>query len=130
MYNLMYGSDYMETFLLFIIYFVLFYVVFKIIFFFQSKRKIVKRSLYHMAEIEILKRHFKVDTAKYELKKLLNIVSLSNALIFSVVLVGTSFIENYLLRLIGMFVLLIPVIYFVYLGVSKILNKKGDKDNV
>lgn len=120
----------MDIVLTFLLYFVIFYLVFKIFYYFQRKKKIQKRDLSKTVEIELLRVHFKVDTAKHTIKQLQNVVALGNALVFAIVLMGTSFIENYLLRLLGMFVLLLPVIYFIYFGISKILAKKGDNKNV
>ncbi|MFA5407408.1 MAG: hypothetical protein WC343_01395 [Bacilli bacterium] len=118
----------MQVLILFVACFILIYSIYKIVFFFQLKKH--KKDLYMIVEISSLKRIFKVDVDKISLNRLLNIVSLTDALIFSVVLVATMAIGSYIIRLIVMFLLLMPIIYVAYYLLSKYLKKKGNKRNV
>jgi len=128
MYNQLYGSDYMEIILIFIAYVVFFYSFYKIVFWFKGRKK--KNELYGIIEIYFLEHKFNVDVKEIGVDKLLNIVALSNAVIFTIVLMLTALIDNFIIRLLVMFVLLMPLIYIMYYGVSKFLKKKGNKKNV
>lgn len=118
----------MHILLIFAAYMVLFYAIYKIIFWFKSRKK--KNDLHRMTEIYLLEHKFKINVKKIGMDKMLNIVALSNSFIFTVVLMSTMAINNLIIRLLVMFVLLIPIIYLVYYGVGKYLKKKGNKDNV
>lgn len=125
MYNLMYGCDNMQILLVFGAYMLLFYSTYKITFWLKGRRK--KRDLYKIMEIDLLENHFKVEVRKIKIEKLLNLVALSNSVIFAIVLMSTMLITNFIIRILAMFVLLMPLIYLVYYGVSKYLQSKGDK---
>lgn len=128
MYNQLYGSDYMEFLMVFIAYVVFFYSFYKIVFWFKGRKK--KNELFSIMEIYFLEHKFKVDVKSVGLDKLLNIVALSDAVIFTIVLMLTALIDNFIIRLFVMFVLLMPLIYIMYYGISKFLKKKGNKENV
>lgn len=106
-------------------YIILFYSVYKVIFRLKTKNK--KNRLLDIMEINLLEQHFKVEVKKIGLEKLLNIVALSNAVIFTIVLMSTILIKNLILRIVVMFILLLPLIYIIYYGVSIYLKKKGIK---
>jgi hypothetical protein len=93
-------------------------------FIFKSKGK--KNDFSKMMEVYFLEHHFKIDVNSLGLKKVLNIVALSNSFIFTIVLMSTLFINNLIIRILVMFVLLMPLIYLVYYVVSKFLKKKGN----
>jgi hypothetical protein len=101
---------------------ILFYSVFKITFWFKKRNK---KDLYKITEIMLLENHFKVNVKKLNLDKLYNIIALTNSFIFTVVLMSTIFIDNLIIRLLIMFVLLLPIIYLTYYIVSKYLKKRG-----
>ena len=121
----MYGSDCMHTIIIASMYMLLFYSIYKVMFFF--KRRKVKDELYGLMEIYYLEHLFKVKVKSIDIDKLLNIVALSNAAIFTIVLMTTEFIDNIIIRLLIMFVLLMPAIYIFYYGISIYLKKKGNK---
>jgi hypothetical protein len=97
-------------------------------FWFRYRKK--KSEFYKIPELYLLENHFKVPIKKYKIDKIMNIVVLCNSLIFTIILISTMFIPYFFIRIIVMFVLLLPLIYLVYYGVSKYLQKKGEKDNV
>jgi hypothetical protein len=101
---------------------ILFYSFFKITFFFKKRSK---KDLYKITEIMLLENHFKIDVKKLNIDKLYNIIALSNSFIFTVVLVSTLLIDNLIIRLLVMFVLLLPMIYLTYYVVAKYLKKRG-----
>jgi hypothetical protein len=101
---------------------ILFYSFFKITFFFKKRGK---KDLYKITEVILLENHFKIDVKKLNIDKLYNIIALSNSSIFTVVLVSTSLIDNLVIRLLVMFVLLLPMIYLTYYMVAKYLKKRG-----
>ncbi len=105
-----------------ILYLILIYSIFKIVFVFSKRRR--KKDLYKMIEISFLEKHFKVDVRKIKIERLLNIIAMSNAIVFTTVLMSTMFIDILIIRELVSFILLFPTIYLVYYFVSKYLKKK------
>ncbi|MDD2470164.1 MAG: hypothetical protein PHI22_04480 [Bacilli bacterium] len=103
-------------------YMILFFSIYKLTFWLKGRKK--KNDLNKLMEVHFLQHYFKVDVKRIGLNKLLNIIALSNAFIFTVVLISTSLITNYIIRLLVMFVILMPLIYVVYYGISKYLEKE------
>lgn len=115
----------MQITLAFIAYMLLFFSVYKIYFFLKSKMK--NRDLYNIMEIIYLKKLFKIDVNKNNINRLINLVALSNSFIFSVVLISTMVIYNFIIRLLVMLVLLMPLTFLVYYGVGTYLQKRGNE---
>lgn len=125
MYNQLYGSDNMQWLIVFIAYVVFFFSFYKIMYWFKGRNK--KNDLYNISEIYFFEHKLKVDVKKIGLEKMLNIVALSNSILFTLVLIATSFIDNFVIRLVAMFFLLMPLTFLMYFGISRMLNKKGKK---
>jgi hypothetical protein len=113
----------MEIILISLAYIIFFYSIYKISFWFSRRKN--KKDLYKMTEIYFLEHTFKIDVKKIGLDKMLNIVALSNAIIFTIVLMSTTAIDNLLLRFIVMFIMLLPIIYLIYYIIAKYLKKRG-----
>lgn len=116
----------MQLLILFIAYVILFYSAHKIFFLFKNRKKTY--DIHKMVEVNLLERKYKVDVKKIGTNKMLNIISLSNAVIYTAVLMVTKPIDNNIIRLLVMFLLILPVIYLVYSAIGRWLQKKG-KDN-
>jgi hypothetical protein len=113
----------MEIILISLAYIIFFYSIYKISFWFSRRKN--KKDLYKMTEIYFLEHTFKIDVKKIGLDKMLNIVALSNAIIFTIVLMSTTAIDNLILRFIVMFIMLLPIIYLIYYIIAKYLKKRG-----
>jgi hypothetical protein len=113
----------MKIILISLAYIIFFYSIYKISFWFSRRKS--KKDLYKMTEIYFLEHTFKIDVKKIGLDKMFNIVALSNAIIFTIVLMSTTAIDNLLLRFIVMFIMLLPIIYLVYYIIAKYLKKRG-----
>jgi hypothetical protein len=118
----------MKILVIFMMFMILFFSINKIVYWFKGNKK--KNDLTKIIEVYFLEHTFKVDIKKVGINKIINIVALSNALIFTIVLMSTMLISNFFIRIFVMFIMLIPLIYLVYYSVSKLLNKKGTRDNV
>lgn len=117
----------MQLLILFIAYVTLFYSAHKIFFWFNNRKKTY--DIHKIVEINLLEHKYKIDVKKIGTNRMLNIVSLSNAVIYTVMLMATRPIDNIIIRLVVMFLLIIPVIYLVYSIIGNWLRKKGkDKD--
>lgn len=108
----------------FFIYFVIFFTFYKVYFHFAGKRK---DRLSKMTEIIFIERIFKTNIKDVTGKELLNIITLTNTLIFTIVCTATEGLSNIIIRILVMFVLLLPLNYIAYYLVSKIIHKRGMK---
>lgn len=118
----------MKFLLIIITYMILFYSIYRLFFWLRGRKG--KNSLNKLTEIFFLNHYFKIDIKKVGLDKLLNLIAWANSFIFTVVLISTSLITNYFIRLLVMFIILVPLIYVVYYGISKYLKKKGNGKDV
>lgn len=110
---------------MFLPYLIIVYSIYKLSFIIRVMGK--NNRLMDMKEIIFLKKAFNVDIKAADLHNVLDIIALNNAFIFAFALTATSFIDNLIIRLVVLFVILIPLIYIVYFMSSKFFKKKGKK---
>jgi hypothetical protein len=113
----------MELLISSLIYLVFFFLVYKTYYFFRGRKN--KQVLYKTIEVLYLGGKYKLDVKKIGLKKLLNVIALSNAIIFTITILLSLSITNPFFKLLVMFVILFPLIYITYLIVGKYYIKKG-----
>lgn len=116
----------MELLLLFFIYFVFFLLFYKVSFFIKTKGKKKKKDfLTSSREMIYLANKYKLNIKKIGVDKVINLICLANAFIFSLVLTATFLIDNLFVRIMVMFVLLIPLIFIIYHIIGSFYRKKG-----
>ena len=116
----------MELLLLFFIYFVFFLLFYKISFFIKTKEKKKKKDfLASSKEMMYLTNKYKLNIKKIGVDKIINLICFANAIIFTLVLIATFLIDNLFIRIIIMFLLLIPLIFIVYHIIGSFYRKKG-----
>ena len=78
-------------------------------------------------QLEYFKIKFKLDTAKIDFKKFANALAMTNAFIiaFTVTLIGLF--DNWILKILIAFIILLPLMYFLYNILGKHYKKKEGK---
>lgn len=116
----------MELLLLFIIYFIFFLLFYKIYYMIKMRKKKNNKSLLTTTtELIYLTTKYKLNIKKIGINKIINVICLTNALIFSLVLIATFFITNLFIRIVIMFILLMPLIFFIYHFIGCFYRRKG-----
>ena len=116
----------MEDFIFLLVCFILVYLVYYVLII-NNKKKLSKYR--NSTEVIFLENRYKINIKKIEMKKLANIMAISNAFIISVTVLLIGFISNLVLKLIVGLIILIPLILIVYHFVGKSLIKKyGEKE--
>lgn len=113
----------MALLLLFLFYLIFFFITYKIYFYFKQRKN--KNNQLLSTEMIYLSTRYRINILKIGIKKMINIISFANALIFSIVLIATIFIDNFFIRIIVMFLLLVTLIFIVYYFIGHHYRKKG-----
>lgn len=80
-------------------------------------------------QLEYFKIKFNLDMNKINFKKFANTISLTNAFMIASVVTIIDGIDNLILKLLAGFVILLPLMYFLYLFIGRYYKKKeGRKD--
>lgn len=117
----------MEHLIWFIITYLLVFFLYYI-FIVQSKRKLKKYE--DSVEVTYLKRAYKLDVSKINIKKLATSMAFANAFIIAFVVTAISFVDNLILKMLVGFVLLFPLIILTYSFVAnRYQPKKRKKKN-
>lgn len=72
-------------------------------------------------------KKYKLDTSKINMKNFARILAITNSFILSLAFFITDFIENYILKLLIGFVILVPAIILCYHLIGVIYKKKEGK---
>ena len=96
----------------------LFYVIFVI----SRKSKLEKMK--KNPGVLYLVNKYKIDLEKVNLKVLAHLIALTNAFILSITLFIVSFVDNYFLKILVCFVLIIPFEYIMYMIIGKMYKEK------
>ena len=118
----------MEYLMGFFVYVIFLFLIYKIYFLVRGRKN--KNPFYKMTEIFYLTNRYKLSIDKIGLKKILNVIALSNAVIFSITLISTMWIDNIIVRILVMFILLFPLIFGVYHLIGTYFQRKGMMKNV
>ena len=95
------------------------YVVFVI----NRKEKLQKLKKSMM--VQYLVNKYKVDLKKVNMKVLGHIIALTTAFILSATLFVISFVDNYILKILLSFAILMPFQYIMFMIVGKMYQKSG-----
>ena len=96
----------------------LFYVIFVI----SRKSKLEKMK--KNPGVLYLVNKYKIDLEKVNLKVLAHLIALTNAFILSITLFIVSFVDNYFLKILVCFVVIIPFEYIMYMIIGKMYKGK------
>lgn len=111
----------MDIIINFLVFFIIVYLFYLIVVW-ARKRNITKYR--NSNEIRFLEYKYKVKVDAIGIEKLSRVLAFWNALIISVTVVVISFINNFILKMLVGFVLLLPLIFIVYHLIAKYYNKK------
>ncbi len=114
----------MDILISFIIVFLITYL-FYLFFVILRKNKVIK--IKNSTEALFLKKRFKLKLDKISDKKFANIIALTNAFIIGVTFCIIEFVDNYILKIMFIFVTLMILILVLYTIIGKILKKKEGK---
>ena len=109
----------------FILIFILVYLIY---FLFIISRKKKMNKYRSSTEILFLEKKYKLNIDNINLRKLSHILALANAFIIALVFVVVSFIDNFIIKILIGFILLIPIILFVYHLIGKYFQKRSEKN--
>ena len=99
----------------------LFYVIFVI----SRKSKLEKMK--KNPGVLYLVNKYKIDLEKVNLKVLAHLIALTNAFILSITLFIVSFVDNYFLKILVCFVVIIPFEYIMYMIIGKMYKENRKK---
>ena len=114
----------MNILVAFVIVFLIVYL-FYLFFIILRKKKVIK--IKNASEVLLIKKKYKLKLDKISDKALANIIALSNAFIIAVTFCIIEFVDNYILKIMVAFVVLIILILVIYTTIGKILKKKEGK---
>lgn len=103
-----------------IIYFILIFIVY-----FFSVEKPQKRKKYrrHTADALILRNYYKIDLKKIGYKKVYRYLNITNSILITFLAVIVIPIENIIVKMALVVLLVLPVIWFGYYVLAKILER-------
>ena len=110
-----------------IVYLLTFLIVYLLYFFFVILKEKKLNSYKKSTEITFLKTKYKLDIEKIGINKLSHVCALSNVFIIANTLAIVHFIDNFLLKTVVGFIVLIPMILIVYNFIGKYYQKKYRK---
>ena len=111
----------MKDIILFVSVFVIVYLVY---FIFVVNRKKSLNKLQDGKELIYLKKCYKLNYSKINIKSIANAIALGNAFVISFVVTIISFFKPFLLQMIIGLILLLPTILLVYHIIGKIYQNK------
>ena len=117
----------MNYILTFVISFIIIYLIYFIL---VIKRKKGLESLKNGKQIKYLVEVYKLDLEKVNFKKLASSLVLTNSFILSLTLTILEFVDNYILKILLCFVILIPLIIIMYKILGETYKKKEGEKNV
>lgn len=104
------------------------FIVFVVLYLFYLVAVIMKKNKLDKfmkgAEITYLKRRYKLSLNNINKKVLANIIALTNSLIISITILLVVLIDNYILKLMIAFIILVPLIIIAYHIIGTILKKR------
>lgn len=110
-------EDLIFSLIMFIIIY-LFYVIFVI----NRKNKLEKMK--KNAGVLYLVNRYNIDLNKVNMKVLAHLIALTNSFILSITLFILSFIDNYFLKILACFIIIIPFQYIMYMIIGKMYKKE------
>ncbi|MDD3048952.1 MAG: hypothetical protein PHQ89_03115 [Bacilli bacterium] len=113
----------MKYLILALIYLILIFSIYKITYYFKQRKN--KEILYKMLEVSFLEQKYHLDIRKIGLPKILNIIAATNTIIFTITLLATMPINNFIFKFLTMFVILFPLIFIFYHIIGTHYQKKG-----
>ena len=135
-------KELLQTLVLFILTFIIVFIIYEFIFAKDYKNQIKKKKEKNIkmkkkpVEVRLLETYYKVDIEKLNYTGLLNRIAVVSSLDISFIVTIACISNRGFIQIIIACVLIIPVIYFSYLLLAKVLNhkikkidKKGNKEN-
>lgn len=110
-------NDLIFSFIVFIIIY-LCYVIFVI----NKKNKLEKMK--SNAGVIYLVNKYQIDLKKINMKVLAHMIALANSFILSITLFILSFVDNYMLKILLCFIIIIPFQYIMYMIIGKMYQKE------
>jgi len=111
----------MEDLIFSLITFVVIYL-FYVIFVINKKSKLEKMK--NNAGVLYLVNKYKLDLRKINMKVLAHMIALTNSFILSVTLFILSFVDNFMLKILLCFIIIIPFQYVMYMIIGKMYKKE------
>ncbi len=108
----------------FIFYIISFGVVYLIYLFLIIMRKKKKEKYTNSTEFKYLIKKYKLNVDKLNIDKLIHVLALSNAFIIATTVFIIGFINNYILKILVGFVILLPLCIFIYHIIGTYLKRK------
>ncbi len=112
----------------FLVYFLISFSLYKVFFAFKKRKD--DTALFNIMEIKHLIQGYKLDIKRIGIKKVVNIVSLTNAFIFTCALTVLQIFKLSILVFLIVFVLILTLTYILYYLMGKYYQKKGMIINV
>lgn len=111
----------MEELVVFVVSFVVVYL-FYLFFVILNEKKLYKfrENIY----FNFLVKNYHLDLGKVTLSFLANVVSLANSFIIATTCTIVCFVDNFILKMLLAFAVLVSLQLFVYFTIGKLLNKK------
>lgn len=110
-----------------ITYLITFCVIYLLYFLLVVNRKKAINKFKNSMEVKYLMNKYSINIDKVNIKKLANMVALSNSFIITTVFIVIIFIDNFILKMLVAFVILFPLIIIIYWLLGKILKKEEGK---
>lgn len=110
-----------------IVFFSCFLVIYLLYLLFIVLRKKGLEKFKTSKQLEYFKIKFNLNIDKINFKSFANTVSFTNAFIIAFVVTVIDGIDNLILKLLAGFVILLPLMYFLYLFIGKYYKKKEGK---
>ena len=95
--------------------------------FIRSRKKAKEKKM--PADLSIMKHYYKIDVEKIGYNYCLRLLNFVNALLIAIIMVIVIGFKYYVIQMIIAAVLVIPIVWFSYALVAKILKKKERKIN-
>lgn len=115
----------MEKIFIFIGTFIIVYLVYLITVVLQ-KRKMEKFK--KTGQIMFFIKKYNLDFNVIPVNKFANILSLANSFIMATTLTIVDFVDSFLLKMLVAFIIMIPLMLFVYSLIGKYIKKEGKKN--
>ena len=112
----------MEDLIFSLIVFIVFYLAY-VVFVINRKEKLQKLKKSMM--VQYLVNKYNVDLKKVNMKVLGHIIALTTSFILSATLFIISFVDNYILKILLSFAILMPFQYIMFMIVGKMYQKNG-----
>lgn len=108
-----------EFFILFIIFFIIIYLFY---YFLYRRKRLVYDKNNLSADIKILEGYYKVDIKKIGYQRVLKILNLVNSLMLTIMVMIVYKLNNYIYKLLILFILIVPFIWATYYFLAKYLK--------